>query len=170
MLNQLRFGRGVDNRRLKARGFHYGYTSREAVLKLGEHLRLHPLIRNQAEPYRYEREVEDFLRWSPNVRSSKLKEGGGLSREQLAELERLLSAYEPTVDDAPEPDRSVPPAPVPAVEHYDDLGSEEIISMLGSLDRQGLTTLRDHEVENRARDVVISAIDSVLARRAAASS
>ena len=45
MLNQLRFGRGVDNRRLKAAGYEYGHTSREAVVALGEHLRLHPLLR-----------------------------------------------------------------------------------------------------------------------------
>src|SRR5215211_2520049 len=39
MVNQLRFGRGLDNRRYKAAGFHYGYTSRETAIKLGEHLR-----------------------------------------------------------------------------------------------------------------------------------
>jgi UDP-glucose 4-epimerase len=61
-MNQLRFGRGVDNRRFKAAGFHYQYTSREAVLELGEHLRLHPVMRGGQEPYRYEREVEEFLR------------------------------------------------------------------------------------------------------------
>src|SRR5918998_918502 len=94
MLALMRFGRGVDNRRLKALGFEYGYTSREAVLKLGEHLRLHPLLRSNAEPYRYEREVEEFLRWSPNVRNSKLEEDGGLTRQQLVELQRLLSAYD----------------------------------------------------------------------------
>ena len=94
MLNQLRFGRGVDNRRLKAAGFEYGYTSREAVIALGEHLRLHPLLRGSAEPYRYEREVEEFLRWSPNVRNSRVKDSGGLTREQMAELQKLLSAYE----------------------------------------------------------------------------
>ena len=74
MLAQLRFGRGVDNRRFKATGFEYGYTSREAVIALGEHLRLHPLLRDAGEPYRYEREVEEFLRWSPNVRNSRPKE------------------------------------------------------------------------------------------------
>ena len=68
VMNQLRYGRGVDNRRFKATGFHYQYTSREAVLKLGEHLRLHPVVRGAQEPYRYEREVEEFLRWSPSVR------------------------------------------------------------------------------------------------------
>ena len=31
MLNQLRYGRGLDNRRLKAAGFRYRYTTREAV-------------------------------------------------------------------------------------------------------------------------------------------
>jgi UDP-glucose 4-epimerase len=68
MLNQLRFGRGVDNRRLKATGFRYQYTSREAVLSLGEHMRLRPVLAGTSEPYRYEREVEEFLRWSPHVR------------------------------------------------------------------------------------------------------
>jgi UDP-glucose 4-epimerase len=68
MLKQMRFGRGLDNRRLKATGFSYRYTSREAVLRLGEHLRLAPVLAGAREPYRYEREVEDFLRWSPHVR------------------------------------------------------------------------------------------------------
>ena len=80
MLNQLRFGRGLDNRRLKAAGFRYGHTSRETVLVLGEHLRLHPLLRSGAqEPYRYEREVEEFLRWSPHVRGSQTRSTPTLS-------------------------------------------------------------------------------------------
>ena len=45
MANQLRFGRGVDNRLYKATGFSYGYTSRETVIRLGEHLRLEPILR-----------------------------------------------------------------------------------------------------------------------------
>ena len=65
----MRFGRGLDNRRYKATGFNYGYTSREAVLRLGEHLRLQPgAARRATSGYRYEREVEEFLRWSPHVR------------------------------------------------------------------------------------------------------
>ncbi len=68
MLNQMRFGRGVDNRQLKATGFRYQYTSREAVLSLAEHMRLRPVLAGSSEPYRYEREVEEFLRWSPHVR------------------------------------------------------------------------------------------------------
>ena len=70
MLNQLRFGRGLDNRKLKATGFDYGYTTREAVIKFGEHLRLHPVLRGGEGAYTYEKEVEEFLRWSPHVRRS----------------------------------------------------------------------------------------------------
>ena len=47
-VNQLRFGRGVDNRLLKATGFDYGYTTRETVLKLGEHLRLARVMRGSS--------------------------------------------------------------------------------------------------------------------------
>jgi UDP-glucose 4-epimerase len=68
VLNQLRYGRGLDNRKLKGAGYAYGYTSREAVLKHAEALRARPLRRGEGEPYRYEREVEEFLRWSPSVR------------------------------------------------------------------------------------------------------
>jgi UDP-glucose 4-epimerase len=80
MLNQLRFGRGMDNRRYKAAGFRYTYTSRETVLRFGEHLRLSPVLRGVDEPYRYERDVEEFLRWSPHVR----RENGEVAREQPA--------------------------------------------------------------------------------------
>ncbi len=68
MWNLLRFGRGLDNRAYKATGFDYGYTSREAVLKFAEHLRLRPILSGSDEGFHYERAVEDFLRWSPNVR------------------------------------------------------------------------------------------------------
>jgi UDP-glucose 4-epimerase len=68
MVNQLRFGRGLDNRKLKATGLTYRYTSRETVLKFGEHLRLHPVLRGTERAYTYEKEVEEFLRWSPHVR------------------------------------------------------------------------------------------------------
>ena len=40
LLNQLRYGRGLDNRRLKAAGYEYRYTTREAVQRFAEHLRL----------------------------------------------------------------------------------------------------------------------------------
>ena len=95
-LNQMRFGRGVDNRRFKASGFNYQHTSRETVLKLGEHLRIHPVLRGAQEPYRYEREVEDFLRWSPHVKNTRDKAVSELSRDQLAELQRLLTSFADT--------------------------------------------------------------------------
>ncbi|MDQ5833562.1 MAG: NAD-dependent epimerase/dehydratase family protein [Actinomycetota bacterium] len=101
-LNQLRFGRGVDNRRYKAEGFSYGYTSREAVLKLGEHLRLHPVLQGAQEPYRYEREVEEFLRWSPHVKNGPNR--GELRRlgqdERLTIAERRAEAAERTAQEA----------------------------------------------------------------------
>jgi len=95
-LQQMRFGRGVDNRRYKAAGFHYQHTSRETVMKLGEHLRLHPVVRGAQEPYRYEREVEDFLRWSPHVKNTRDSAAPALSRSQLAELQRLLTSFADT--------------------------------------------------------------------------
>jgi UDP-glucose 4-epimerase len=67
VLNQLRYGRGLDNRKLKGAGYPFAYTSREAVLKHAEAQRAKPLLRGDGE-YRYEREVEEFLRWSPSVR------------------------------------------------------------------------------------------------------
>jgi UDP-glucose 4-epimerase len=70
LLNQLRYGRGLDNRRLKAAGYQYRYTTREAVQRFAEHLRLAPILQGAPEPYRYEREVEEFLRWSPSVRAN----------------------------------------------------------------------------------------------------
>jgi UDP-glucose 4-epimerase len=93
MLGQLRFGRGLDNRKLKANGFRYRYTSREAVAALAEHMRLHPVMRGAAEPYRYEREVEDFLRWSPHVKSPAYRAQPRLSPAETGELARLADAH-----------------------------------------------------------------------------
>ena len=65
---QLRYGRGLDNRRLKLSGFRFGLTTRETVQAFAAALRLAPLRESGQAPYRYEREVEEFLRWSPSVR------------------------------------------------------------------------------------------------------
>jgi UDP-glucose 4-epimerase len=65
---QLRYGRGLDNRKLKQSGFRFSLTSRETVQAFAEAVRLAPLRESAGEPYRYEREVEEFLRWSPSVR------------------------------------------------------------------------------------------------------
>ena len=200
------------------------------MLKLGEHLRLHPLVRGGQEPYRYEREVEDFLRWSPHVRNAREKNLGSLNRDQLADLQRLVSGYAGAVGETgtdqeqrvqaaeraaeraiqrakkaeqraaeaalkaterakkaerragaaaeeavqrvnAEAARLAAQEPAPAapsaspVEHYDDLAAEEVIALLASLERQDLQTLREHERRNANRVSVLSAIDSVLARR-----
>jgi UDP-glucose 4-epimerase len=93
MRNELRFGRGLDNRALKATGYRLRYTTRETVEKLREHQRLYPLLRDRSGPYRYEREVEEFLRWSPSVRRP--EEGAWRpSKEQALELRRALDAIE----------------------------------------------------------------------------
>jgi len=256
-LNQLRYGRGVDNRRYKATGFRYQYTSRETVLKLGEHLRLHPVVRGAQEPYRYEREVEEFLRWSPHVKNARDERASPLSRDQLAELRRLLASFAETTgladgdgdgggagapeaatrteerldaaeelagaaeeraaaaeraaekaiqrakkaeqraaeaalkatERAKKAERrvgaaaeeaaqravaevgeravaSVPPRRAGSpVAHYDDLAAEEVIALLASLEREDLQTLREYERQHANRARVLSAIDSVLARR-----
>jgi UDP-glucose 4-epimerase len=65
---QLRYGRGLDNRRIKQAGYRFQLTSREAVQAFAEAQRLAPLRESAGAPYRYEREVEEFLRWSPSVR------------------------------------------------------------------------------------------------------
>ena len=72
MMGQMRFGRGLDNRKLMATGFKFRFTTRETVMKFSEHLRLRSVLRGVREPYRYEKEVEDFLRWSPSVRDRAL--------------------------------------------------------------------------------------------------
>ena len=82
VINLLRFGRGVDNRLFKATGFRYGYTTRETVLKLGEHQRLAPVMRGAEQTYTYEREVEEFLRWSPHVRREHPGERGGVAADR----------------------------------------------------------------------------------------
>jgi UDP-glucose 4-epimerase len=81
MEHLLRFGRGVDNRLFKATGFRYGFTSRETVIRFGEHLRLARVMRARPgdDTYHYEREVEEFLRWSPHVRRE--RDGGGVSAD-----------------------------------------------------------------------------------------
>jgi UDP-glucose 4-epimerase len=132
---QMRFGRGVDNRRFKATGYRYRYTTRETVQRLAEHQRLEPILRNGGgaggQAYRYEREVEDFLRYSPSVRPSS----------------RLEARARP---------RNVAPGGTPAL---DDLEAEEIVALLPSLDQDGLRALYEHETAHRGRRTVLSAIE-----------
>ena len=148
MLQHLRFGRGLDNRKLKATGYRYRYTTREAVLKLREHQRLAPLTRGAHESYRYEQEVEEFLRRSPSVR-------------RVARPERRANLAAGASNAEPSPATPAPPA------GYADLQAREVIALLGSLEADALTALRDHETGHAARKTVLAAIDAHLARQRA---
>ena len=66
-LNLLRYGRGVDNGKLKRAGFEYDYTSAQSVKAFIEAVRLCRTIGNHTPNYRYERDVEQFFRHSPSV-------------------------------------------------------------------------------------------------------
>jgi UDP-glucose 4-epimerase len=156
MLNQLRFGRGLDNRKLKATGFRYGFTSREAVLKLGEHLRLRPVLSGVKSPYRYEREVEEFLRWSPHVRRE--RPGAGFDAG-------LFDPSPPPKNDRAEPPKQSPRTgaegsseapselPDPAL-----LEVEEVIGLLAQLDGEDLDEVERRERAGPARAAVLEAI------------
>jgi UDP-glucose 4-epimerase len=67
LLDLLKFGRGVDNRRLKRAGFDYEYTSAGTVEAFVEAMRLRGTVGETAPTYRYERDVEAFFRHSPAV-------------------------------------------------------------------------------------------------------
>jgi UDP-glucose 4-epimerase len=67
VLGLMRYGRGVDNRRLKAAGFRYGFTSAGTVEAFVESMRLRGTVGADANAYHYERDVEQFFRHSPAV-------------------------------------------------------------------------------------------------------
>jgi UDP-glucose 4-epimerase len=67
LLTLLRYGRGVDNRRLKDLGFRYDYTTAGAVRAFAEGVRLRATVGDPNPAYRYERDVEQFFRHSPAV-------------------------------------------------------------------------------------------------------
>lgn len=140
-LGLLRYGRGLDNRKLKATGYRYRYTSREAVVKLREDRRLAAFVGDSQQAYRYERDLEEFLRRSPSVRPT---------------------ARRP--DPAP---RNLVPGerrganPVHGTGGYDDLNAEELIALLPSLEPAALAELAAHEGAHAARPEVMQAIASL---------
>jgi UDP-glucose 4-epimerase len=67
LLDLLRHGRGVDNRRLKQVGFDYRYTSAGTVADFVEALRIREVAGSSEAAYQYERDVEQFFRHSPAV-------------------------------------------------------------------------------------------------------
>jgi UDP-glucose 4-epimerase len=135
LVRDLRYGRGLDNRRLKAAGYRFQYTSREAVLRLRAHHRLQPLLGPGDDSYRYEREVEEFLRWSPSVRQPAEADGGTRPEEK------------PT-----------------AISAYDDLTVNELLALIGSLEHPQMRELRAHEAAGPRRKAVLEALDQHLAR------
>jgi UDP-glucose 4-epimerase len=145
----LRYGRALDNRRLKATGYRYRFTTRETVLDLRRRQRLAPFV--DARPaYRYEREVEAFLRRSPSVRPAALPAG------RPAEP----PANRPAGAAAAPRDRALSPG-------LDGLRADELVALLPSLSRPDLEALRDHERRHAGRRTVLGAIDRLLARPAA---
>jgi UDP-glucose 4-epimerase len=142
VLRQMRFGRALDNRRLKATGYRYRHTTRETIADLAGHLRLAPILRGGPRPgYRYERELEDFLRYSPSVRPSA----------------RIEAERRP---------RNVAPrgtGTAGALPSLDDLDAAEIVALLPSLDAAGLRALHEHETAHRGRRTVLRAIERLQA-------
>jgi UDP-glucose 4-epimerase len=65
-MSLLKYGRGVDNRRLTRAGFTYEHTSAQAVRDFVEATRLRDVVGSGSE-YRYERDVEQFFRHSPSI-------------------------------------------------------------------------------------------------------
>jgi len=106
MLQQLRYGRAVDNRKLKATGYAFRATSRETVQAFAEHLRVRSLGPAVGEGYQYEREVEEFLRYSPAVRGDDRLGLGRMTADQLAELARALNALPGRALPGPDPERA----------------------------------------------------------------
>jgi UDP-glucose 4-epimerase len=66
-LDMLRFGRGIDNRKLKRAGFEYRYTTAGALQHFMENLRLRHVVGPTEATYRYQGDVEAFFRHSPAI-------------------------------------------------------------------------------------------------------
>jgi UDP-glucose 4-epimerase len=139
-LRELRFGRGLDNRRLKASGYTYRYTTREALLKLRASQRMRPLLRSGSDSYRYEREVEEFLRWSPSVQRA-----GSPLRSEASPANQA-------------------PAPPEAFDGYEQLPADEVVGLISSLEPEAAARLRRYEADNLRRAEVLEALDRRLAR------
>ncbi len=143
MLRDLRSGRGLDNRKLKATGYAYRYTTRETVQKLRAQQRLRPLLRSGSESYRYERDVEEFLRRSPNVQGLEVGHDGAVG--------------------APGGERSAMPA-----HSMDSLSEGELLEIIPSLGTEALEQLSDYEAGHQARRRVLDALEQQLDRRSGA--
>jgi UDP-glucose 4-epimerase len=70
LLALLRYGRGVDNERLKRAGFRYRFSTAGAVESFARSRRRRAAAGDTVAPYRYERDVEQFFRHSAAVARS----------------------------------------------------------------------------------------------------
>ena len=140
LLNLLRFGRGMDNRRLKATGYRYTYTSREAIIKVAEYQRLRAVLSGPSEGYRYEQAVEEFLRRSPSVRAT--ARAPEEAPANLAPGERRDGE-----------DGVTPPS------GYDVLTAEEVVKLLPSLESGGREAIADYERAHARRKTVLRAVE-----------
>ena len=87
-------------------GFEYGYTSREAVIAARRApAAASAAARRAAEPYRYEREVEEFLRWSPNVRNSRCGTAAASAARRCSNSSGCWPAYSGPGTAASRPER-----------------------------------------------------------------
>jgi len=137
LLRELRYGRGRDNRKLKVSEYLLRYTSREAVLKLRAQQRLRPLLGSgPPDGYRYEPEVEEFLRRSPSVRPLRHEATSSTS--------------------SPEPN---------GADGYGSLTEGELLEVIPSLETGAMRRLRDHEAAGFARPAVLEEIDHQLELR-----
>jgi UDP-glucose 4-epimerase len=67
VLDLLKFGRGIDNSKLKSAGFRYRYTTAGAVRHFVEEQRLRSVVGEPEPAYHYEGDVETFFRHSSAV-------------------------------------------------------------------------------------------------------
>jgi UDP-glucose 4-epimerase len=66
-LELLRFGRGIDTRKIKKAGFRFEWTSAGAVESFWQNVRLRRLLGARSDDYQYDADVEQFFRHSPAV-------------------------------------------------------------------------------------------------------
>ena len=150
LLGLLRYGRGLDNRRLKATGYRFTRTTRETVLDLRRQQRL-ARFRQDQPAYRYEREVEEFLRFSPSVR----RDGASAAARGL-----LAGAG------AEAPAANRPAGAALGGNGIDDLPATDLLALLPSLPAGDLAALAAHERAHGARPEVLTAIERLLRAKA----
>jgi UDP-glucose 4-epimerase len=161
-IRALRQGRALDNRRLKASGYHFRYTTREAILALRAHQRLRPLLDASASDYRYDREVEEFLRRSPSVRER--PRDPVRSRQPGRELSGSGAPAPPQAEPAAGRASAQAAPGAGAAAAYEQLIEEDLLDLIPSLESEAARLLRDHEAAGPARPRVLRALELRLGR------